>query len=67
MLPPLHVQRYAMQNPQVAHKSIWGRVHKVGKVWDMNTSLSYTLGLLVLPLPCSFYSGWGPHALLRSS
>ena len=67
MLPPLHVQWYAMQNPWVARKSVWGRVHKVGQVWDMNTSLSYTLGLLALPLPCSFYLGWGPRALLHSS
>ena len=67
MLPPLHVQWYAMQNPRVVRKSVRGRVHKVGKVWDMNTSLSYTLGLLALPLPYSFYLGWGPRALLRSS
>ena len=44
-----------------------GQGDKVGQVWDMNTSLSYILGLLVLPLPCSFYLGWGPRALLHSS
>ena len=49
MLPPLLAQRYAMQNPRVARKSVRGRVHKVGQVCDINTSLSYTLGLLALP------------------